>query len=723
MNQAQKSVLRYNYILEKSVNIQGDLARTIVTPANALRILGAQMEKLKRTLGNIISVIVTQFIPYVQAGVTIITRFAERIANAFGFEMPKIDYSGLDDAVSVEEDLNDYAEDISDNFADATQEAKKFKNQLMGFDELNILKAPTDDAASKVKTPEIANIYPDDLGLGIPSYDFGLDKIQSKADEIVKNIKDFFNGLFKGLYENTGFEDFVNSFNRGMRGIDFDYINRNVKDIALKAVEITVEVAPNIVNMQKSLSEMTGALFSIPFTLAGKTTEFFTGGLRKWLDREKDYIIDTVKIITDNLGLGFENLTPVFDDVSSKIAAFFDRIRPILEETVAVPLQVLTRVFGELAKYGARSFALATKLFQDLYFFTTDDLPAGVYKAMGEIGTFFSDLWANMSGFFVGVWESVSDFFTDLWGNITGFFSKVGNWFSEMWGTLSKGWHTVIDPWIEIIRRASIIVKAKVIDPIVGFFKGLWESVSSFFSSLWEDVVNIWNTAADWFNTTVITPVKNFFGGAWGALTDGAEEAWRQIQAVFSHVADFFGNIFSNAWKKVQDVFSSGGRTFEGIKEGVSRSFTGVVNSLIDGLNNIVGNTFYGLNNALDFIHNVEILGVKPFSYINRVEVPQIPKIPTFAQGGFPDFGEMFIARESGPEMVGTIGNQTAVANNDQIVAAIEAAVYRALSQLRGTTSTTVNATLEVDGEAMARKTFTVHNDEVLRTGASPLLI
>lgn len=643
MNQAQKSVLRYNYILEKSVNIQGDLARTIVTPANALRILGAQMEKLKRTLGNIISVIVTQFIPYVQAGVTIITRFAERIANAFGFEMPKLDYSGLDDVVSVEDDLSEYAEDISDNFADATQEVKKFKNQLMGFDELNILKAPTaDDTASKVKMPEIANIYPEDLGLGIPSYDFGLDKIQSKADEIVKNIKGFFNGLFKGLYENTGLEDFVDSFNRGMKRIDFKYIKDNMKDIALNAIEITVDVAPNIINMQKSLSEMLGALFSVPSTLAGKTTEFFTGGLRKWLDREKDYITDTIKIITDNMGLGFENLTPVFDDVSSKIAAFFDRIRPIMEETVAVPLQVLTHAFGEFVKYGARSFALATGLFKDLYFFLTDDLPAGVDKAMGEIGKFFSEGWEK--------------------ANI--------------------GFHTVVDPWIEIIRRAS-----------------------------------------DFVNNTLIKPITANFDSAFNGAKKGATDAWEGIKSVFAPAADFFGNIFSNAWKKVQDVFSSGGRIFEGIKEGVSRAFTDVVNSLIDGLNNIVGNTFYGLNNALDFIHNVEILGVKPFSYINRVEVPQIPKIPTFAQGGFPETGEMFIARESGAEMVGTIGNHTAVANNDQIVTAIEAAVFRAMSQLRNNNTITVNATMEVDGEAMARKTFTVHNDEVLRTGASPLLI
>lgn len=49
-----------------------------------------------------------------------------------------------------------------------------------------------------------------------------------------------------------------------------------------------------------------------------------------------------------------------------------------------------------------------------------------------------------------------------------------------------------------------------------------------------------------------------------------------------------------------------------------------------------------------------------------------------YASGGFPDAGQMFIAREAGPELVGTIGNRTAVANNDQIVEGISAGVRNA---------------------------------------------
>ena len=55
-----------------------------------------------------------------------------------------------------------------------------------------------------------------------------------------------------------------------------------------------------------------------------------------------------------------------------------------------------------------------------------------------------------------------------------------------------------------------------------------------------------------------------------------------------------------------------------------------------------------------------------------------------FASGGFPDRGQMFIAREAGPELVGTIGGQTAVANNDQIIEGISAGVYNAIMSAGG---------------------------------------
>ena len=55
--------------------------------------------------------------------------------------------------------------------------------------------------------------------------------------------------------------------------------------------------------------------------------------------------------------------------------------------------------------------------------------------------------------------------------------------------------------------------------------------------------------------------------------------------------------------------------------------------------------------------------------------------IPTYASGGFPENGQMFIAREAGAEMVGNIGRKTAVANNDKIVSGIAGGVAEANSE------------------------------------------
>jgi hypothetical protein len=98
-----------------------------------------------------------------------------------------------------------------------------------------------------------------------------------------------------------------------------------------------------------------------------------------------------------------------------------------------------------------------------------------------------------------------------------------------------------------------------------------------------------------------------------------------------------------------------------------------------------------------------------------------------YAKGGFPDVGEMFVARERGPELVGSIGRKTAVANNDQIIAGIENGVYRAMvaanSNNNGGGTQTIRIINEIDGDVVGEKVIKYHNSKVMQTGASPLLV
>ena len=100
--------------------------------------------------------------------------------------------------------------------------------------------------------------------------------------------------------------------------------------------------------------------------------------------------------------------------------------------------------------------------------------------------------------------------------------------------------------------------------------------------------------------------------------------------------------------------------TFNGIKEGLKS----VINNLIiSPLNSALRNSFGG----------------KILKLLNGGKAPQIPRL--MATGGMLNTGQMFIAREAGPEMVGTIGNRSAVVNNEQIVSAVARGVANGINQ------------------------------------------
>jgi hypothetical protein len=94
----------------------------------------------------------------------------------------------------------------------------------------------------------------------------------------------------------------------------------------------------------------------------------------------------------------------------------------------------------------------------------------------------------------------------------------------------------------------------------------------------------------------------------------------------------------------------------------------------------------------------------------------------TYAKGGFPSMGEIFIAREAGPELVGSIGGRTAVANNDQIVESVSRGVYQAVVAAMGQSGGTQVVEAEVNDRVLFEVVVDRNRQETMRTGYSPLL-
>ena len=375
----------------------------------------------------------------------------------------------------------------------------------------------------------------------------------------------------------------------------------------------------------------------------------------------------------------------------------------------------------------------------------------GIMTAFQAVGEFFVGMWDEICGacsaawdwicgVFTGAWDAIvsiwntcaewfdtniiqpiANFFSDLWegivlvastcwDGIVGVFSPVIEWFSELFGSV---WQTISDIFYnigviasgcwEIIKRVWEIVSSwfdkNIIQPVANFFSGLWNGIKGAAIAAWDGIKSVFSTIGTWINTYIIQPVSNFFKGLWEGFLEKAKAAWEGVKSVFSAVANFFGDIFKTAWEKVVKVFSIAGEIFTDIKEGVLSGFKVVVNGIINGINKVVAVPFNGINSVLNWLKNISILGLSPFSGIKAINIPQIP---TLAEGGFVATGQMFIAREAGPELVGTIGGRSAVANNDQIVESVSRGVFDAVRAALGGGSggnTPLEVKLYLDGK------------------------
>lgn len=176
MTQAQKAQLRYVAMIEQAQNIgvTGDMSRTIDTASNGVRVLEARIQQFTRALGNMLMPVLSALLPYFTAFVQVLTEAANGIANFLGFELPKIDLSGVS---------NGY-DDIAGAADEATAATEKFKGSLAGVDQLNIIGSHTNKSGSGTG-------YSTDLDIELPTYD-SLNGVESKTKEIAENISKWF---------------------------------------------------------------------------------------------------------------------------------------------------------------------------------------------------------------------------------------------------------------------------------------------------------------------------------------------------------------------------------------------------------------------------------------------------------------------------------------------------------------------------------------------------
>ena len=199
MSQAAKVQLRYLTIMRQTSVAHTDLARTINSPSNQLRILKQQWDNLCRSIGNVFMPVVQAVLPYINALVIALRKVTDSLAAAMGFETP--DYADSEVYTDVSSGLDGVSNsyDNAGSSADkATASANKFKKAIMGFDQFNIISDNTKNSKDKDKNNSTAdggggyggldNAINDTTNGYMQKYNEQLKAMKDKAEELSDKI-------------------------------------------------------------------------------------------------------------------------------------------------------------------------------------------------------------------------------------------------------------------------------------------------------------------------------------------------------------------------------------------------------------------------------------------------------------------------------------------------------------------------------------------------------
>lgn len=479
MTQAEKAQLRYYAIMTQVTQVQGDMARTLDAPANQLRVLKAQVNIAGREIGNIFIPALNAVLPYAIAFTKVIGMMANKLATLAGFKLFTADTSGINAVSTV-------TEETASSLEDATESAKKLKNYMMGFDELNVIdpNAGTDDVSSGA------------LNFDLPEYDFLEGLAESRVDAIVEKIVNMTPALSGVLTLVAGIGTTIGAW--------------KISTI-----------------LPETLTKVTG--------LFGKVKEFFTGFATK---------TNIVLLVITALVAGLISVYKKNEEVRNSVGKVVDTIKESLAPMISF---ISEKVLPDLKSAWDSILTPFTSFLEGVFTSIWTDILIPILDYLGttvipNITAGFMFLWNEVLvplGQLIGMVISpiIANFtggLNILWGAVIILADAVGNILGTVWEEL-----------VRIIRDGVFPILKGLIQFITGVFTGdwkkAWEGVYNIFYGIWKSftgivdgVVNVVASLVESFINAIIDGI-NAIGGLIGIDViprisfPRIEDAWKKL--------------------------------------------------------------------------------------------------------------------------------------------------------------------------------------------------
>lgn len=678
MTQAEKAELRYYAIMTQVTTAQGDMARTLEAPANQLRILQAQLTQAARAIGNIFIPALNAILPYAIAVVQVIREIANALANLAGFKLTDVDYSGVNSAAVG-------AGSLADNLDDAAGAAKKLKQYTAGFDELNVF-APNTGSGSGAGAGGAGG-----FDFDLPTYDFLGDAVQTRIGEIKKMIEDTLAEITTIV---SGFMLAVGAI-LVVTGVN---IPLGVGLMAAGAVGLAATVGLNWTAMSSELASTLALITGVVggFLLALGAIMAFSGAnlpLGIALMALGGASLVTAAVI--NWHNSDRHLTDALTTLTGVLAGASLAVGAMLAFTgVATGLGIALMAIGAVTLVSAAALnwnsipdALASPLSR------VGLLVSGATLALGAILAFSGCMPLGIALMAIGAtslvsvmalnWNGLSDEIQNVIAIITTVVSvaflaigaalafsganiplglallaagavTMGTAIMPNWNDLSDNVQQKISMITTVVGGAllavgAILALSGVALPLgLGLMAAGALSLGAVATLNWDFVVNSIKK--------VVSVITGILSGALIVLGVLLCLSGAGVGLGLAVLAAGLSLSYA-AWTLDDNPITRFVRQ-------MANSIIGLVNGVIDAINDMFHIQFNGLS----------VMGITLIPAFD-IRLVDIPHIPFFEDGGFPNEGQLFIAREAGAEMVGAMGRRTAVANNDQIVEGISAGV------------------------------------------------
>lgn len=612
MSQMEKTMLRYQYVMASTGAAQGDFARTANTWANQTRILKQNLEQLGIVVGG---TFINALKPLVRALNVVIGKFTEfstAVSNSLGKIFGWTFESGGGVTSELEEGV-DSADGIASGLGNAANSAKKLKQQLQGFDELNVLSSNNDNGSSGggsagvgsgagetsngqwVRTESMLEGYESELD---SLYKLG-DYISDRITKTLENID--WNKVYQGARNfGTGLANFLNGL---LTPELFGSVGKTLANYMNTAVEAVLAFGETF-NFEQFgeaiIARVKGVFINFDYSKLAKTVIVWGQGF-------VDLIVGAIKG-----AFGIVDFESTFSVVGEALDFLKEKFKGV-EKIVPIVADVFKNLWN---------------------------------KVLVPLGKFIGDV-------FTPIVEIVSDIFEYFWKYVLNPLSDaiivvVVKAFEGIADILNNAVFPSIENTIDIF---SFLWK-NVFEPIVNYITGTFRPV---FETAFRNINTIINTARGTFEG-LIDFVTGVFTGDWS-------KAWNGIKTTFTSIFDGVKTsattIMTGLWSSLKNVINS-------IISGIEK----MANAIVNGINTMIR----ALNKLSFKIPNwVPSLGGKSFGLnLKTVQTISIPRV--YATGGFPEDGWF---RANHGEIMGRFDNgQSVVANNKQITAGIAAAVY-----------------------------------------------